>query len=645
MTRVFRLLRRGAPAIAACSWSFALAASAWAETKHVRRGDDLQAVLDAAAPGDEILLEAGAEFAGNFVLPVKAGEAPIVLGSAPSSGLPSEGERIRPAHAPLLARIRSPNSVPALKTAPAAHHWELRYLEFAANRNGYGDVIQIGDGSKAQDTIARVPHHIVISHVYIHGDPQFGQKRGIALNAAHVTIRDSHIDGIKAVGQDTQAIGGWNGPGPYVIENNYLEAAGENVMFGGADPAIPGLVPDGITVRRNYFSRPLAWREPILSTPQGLAAVPAAGGGLPAGTYSYRVEARGSVGQGTIGRSTVSAEVSAAVPADNGAVRVTWAPVDGATEYRVYARRADGAELFWIVTTTVFEDTGAAGASGAAPAAAGTVWSVKNIFELKNARNVAVEENVFEHHWKESQAGYAIVLTPRNSQGACTWCVVEHVRFERNVVRRVAAAINILGYDIPSRPTRQSSDIVFRHNLFYEIGGAAYGGVGRFLQIGDEAREVIFDHNTISHEGSSLVFAYGGTSTDPRQMHGVRFTNNAGRHGAYGIAGAFFAYGNGIIEGFFPDGVVTGNFLASGPSSRYPDGNLTSGAFETEFVDVAAADFQLRAGSQLRGAATDGSDIGVDIGTLAASLKGVEEGVPAAPPLQAPANVRLLTTH
>ena len=138
----------------------------------------------------------------------------------------------------------------------------------------------------------------------------------------------------------------------------------------------------------------------------------------------------------------------------------------GATEYRVYGRTPGAEAIYWDVTTTEFVDTGAAGTSEAVPTTAGTVWSVKNIFELKNARNVVVEHNIFENHWKESQPGFAIVLTPRNSNGACTWCVVEHVRFEYNLVRNVAAGINLLGYDAPSRPTRQTNDIVIRHNLF-----------------------------------------------------------------------------------------------------------------------------------------------------------------------------------
>ena len=42
------------------------------------------------------------------------------------------------------------------------------------------------------------------------------------------TITGSYIAEIKAPSQDSQAIAGWNGPGPYTITNNYLEAASEN---------------------------------------------------------------------------------------------------------------------------------------------------------------------------------------------------------------------------------------------------------------------------------------------------------------------------------------------------------------------------------------------------------------------------------
>ncbi len=158
-----------------------------------------------------------------------------------------------------LAKIKSSNTSPALSTAAGAHHWRIELIEFQANVNGVGDIIVLG-GSASQTQLSQVPHDLILDRVYVHGDPILGQKRGIALNSGATHIINSYIADIKAVGQDSQAICGWNGPGPFLIENNYLEAAGENVMFGGSETSIPDLVPSDITIRRNYFTKPLEWR-------------------------------------------------------------------------------------------------------------------------------------------------------------------------------------------------------------------------------------------------------------------------------------------------------------------------------------------------------------------------------------------------
>ena len=159
---------------------------------YVPDGGDLQQALDAAQPGDVILLAQGAEYVGNFVLPVKTGDGWITIRTfIPDAVLPPSGVRILPAYAPLLARLRSPTvDGAALRTAPRAHHWDIRYVEFGANPWGTGDIIQLGDGSTAQNTSDLVPHHFVLRHVYVHGDPDVGQKRCIALNAADVIIAD-----------------------------------------------------------------------------------------------------------------------------------------------------------------------------------------------------------------------------------------------------------------------------------------------------------------------------------------------------------------------------------------------------------------------------------------------------------------------
>jgi hypothetical protein len=53
-----------------------------------------------------------------------------------------------------------------------------------------------------------------------------------------------------------------NGTGPFRIINNYIEAAGENVMFGGSWPATTGLIPSDIEISGNHILKNTAWRNP-----------------------------------------------------------------------------------------------------------------------------------------------------------------------------------------------------------------------------------------------------------------------------------------------------------------------------------------------------------------------------------------------
>ena len=582
-----------------------------AATIYVGAGDSLQDALNAAQPGDTVVLAQGVEFVGTFVLPVKAGADWItVRSSAPDSVLPGAGVRIHPAHAPLLARLRSSVlDTAALRTAPGAHHWDIRYLEFAANPGGTGDVIQLGDGSSAQNAPELVPHHLVLNHVYVHGDPLIGQKRCIGLNAADVTISDSYVSDCKSATQDSQAIAGWNGPGPFTIENNYLEAAGENVMFGGSDPSIQDLVPADITFRRNHVTRPMSWFSPIVPTPQGVIAAAETGGSLPAGTYAYRIVARHIVGNGTIARSTASAEATAIATGEEGnAVLVQWNPVPGAAEYLVYGRTVGLETIFWRVTTTEFVDTGTSGSVGGVPTSPGTRWVVKNLFELKAARHVVVESNIFENHWEGGQPGYAVVFTPRNSGGGCPWCVVEDVSFRYNLVTNVSAGFNILGYDSPG-DTKQTNNIRIVHNLL--VMSPTLGGNRWFVQLGDEPRDIKLCHNTIDSNGSTVMYVYGGSATDPREVLGFEYAGNAARHGNYGINGAFFSFGSyrpsspttkTILPMFFPGYKWEANHLAGANLSWYPPGTNNVVPFEDQFVDTAAGDYTVRTGSPLQGA-------------------------------------------
>jgi hypothetical protein len=241
--------------------ALASAPSASAATLAVKAGGDLQAAIDAAHPGDTITLAAGATFNGPFKLRVKGGTTPITIRSSTADSLlPGSGQRITPAAASLLAKIRSTTAGPAVRTDPGATYWTLKFLEFLpSSSTSSANLIEFGGTGSTQNTLSEVPQHLVLDRCYVHGNATFGQRRGLALNSGETKVLNSYFADIKASLQDTQAIMGWNGPGPYLIENNYLEAAGENVMFGGSDPSIVNLVPSNITIRRNLISRPLSW--------------------------------------------------------------------------------------------------------------------------------------------------------------------------------------------------------------------------------------------------------------------------------------------------------------------------------------------------------------------------------------------------
>ena len=226
----------------------------------VEAGGDLQAALKAAQPGDIITLEPGAVFSGNFSLPKKAGTAWIVVRSgAPDEKLPATGARVTPAFTPVMPKILTPNSGPAVYTEPGAHHYRFIGVEFAAAQNvkSIYSIVAFG-GEQMSD--ADTPSDLILDRCYVHGHAQLDSRRGVLMNSASSALIDSHVSEIHAMGADSQAVLGYNGPGPFKVVNNYLEGAAENIMFGGADPKIRGLVPSDIEIRRNHIFKPSRWR-------------------------------------------------------------------------------------------------------------------------------------------------------------------------------------------------------------------------------------------------------------------------------------------------------------------------------------------------------------------------------------------------
>jgi hypothetical protein len=252
-------------ALAACLLSGLVSASAGATTITVPAGGDLQAAINAAQPGDTILVAEGATFVGPFTLPVKGGSDYITIRSSTAdANLPRPGQRVDPTFAGHMPKLESPGSnLSVITTAPSAHHWRLLGLEISPNASDAycSELVQLGDGSNAQNDTSKVPHDFIVDRCYIHSHATNNiVRRGVCLQCGYAEVRNCWISDIHRTDVDTQAIAGWNGPGPFVVDNNELEASGENILFGGGDPGIPNLVPSDITITNNHMFKPLSWR-------------------------------------------------------------------------------------------------------------------------------------------------------------------------------------------------------------------------------------------------------------------------------------------------------------------------------------------------------------------------------------------------
>lgn len=482
----------------------------------VNAGGDLQAALDAAQPGDTIVLAASATFTGNFVLPNKSGDQWIYVQTSAYSSLPPPGSRVSPANAAIMPNIVSPNTDPAIST-PAltpSHHFRFVGIEITTTHattdlTNFG-LASLGDGD--QTSLAQVPHDITFDRTYIHGTPGGNIRRGITPNSARTAVIDSYISDIHEVGADSQAIGAWSGPGPFKIVNNYLEGAGENVMFGGADTRITNLVNSDIEIRHNHVKKPLSWKE---------------------GDPSY----------------------------------------------------------------------------------GGIPWSVKNLFELKNAQRVLVDGNLFENNWAMAQNGFGILFTPRNQSGTNPWAVVQDVAFTHNILRNSENGFNMSGMD-DAFPSQQTKRTLLKDNVIE--------GVQRVYQILNGHTDMTIDHTTAINAHAVIIF-----SGAPDANLVIR--NNIAAHNDYGVIGDDAGVGDSALNTYCPDCVFVKNTLAGGFPSLYTQhpGNFLNppaSLADVGFVNLAGGDYHLAAGSPFKNLGTDGKDLGADIDAVNAATSGVQTG-------------------
>jgi len=254
-------------------------------TRLVKENENLQDALNDAKCGDTLKLQAGATFHGMFRFPQKPCDDShwiIVRTSAPDDALPPEGTRITPCYGGVASlpgrpdfHCSSPHNVMAkieldvrndagpIFFLDGANHYRLVGLEItrALPEMHLRNLIELKDITNG------TANHLVFDRLWLHGLPQEETKSGILLNGiTYAAIVDSYFNDFTCIAgkgtcTDAQAIGGGIGRspgGPYKIENNFLEASGQSIMFGGGGGTI---TPTDIEIRHNHLFKPLIWMK------------------------------------------------------------------------------------------------------------------------------------------------------------------------------------------------------------------------------------------------------------------------------------------------------------------------------------------------------------------------------------------------
>ncbi len=242
---------------------------------HLPAKSDLAHEIDSAKCGDTLLLPAGASFEVTELPAKKCDDQHYITVRTETSDakLPPEETRISPAWGgiaslpgrPAFAR---PSGGPAKLLATLIVHRpdgaaigdHLRFIGIEWTTPPEANIGRIITVEKTD--------HVIFDRNWIHAadGAEVGHGVGIVHGAKMIAVINSYISGLSCIARtgkctDATGIGGGSGDEPITtlkIYNNFIEAAGENILFGGSGATI---VPTDIEIRRNHLFRPMLWKE------------------------------------------------------------------------------------------------------------------------------------------------------------------------------------------------------------------------------------------------------------------------------------------------------------------------------------------------------------------------------------------------
>lgn len=242
---------------------------------HVGPKENLADAVGHAQCGDILLVPAGAIYEVGELPYKKCDERHYITirTDTPDSKLPPESTRISPAWAGVASLPGRPPF-----TQPPGGAAKLMATILVKRNAGVvvGDHVRfigIEWTTRADIGITRMistehGNHIIFDRNYIHPGEgaEVAHGIGMPLGSHFVGIINSYISGLNCVAVsgkciDATAVGGAHSDDPFgtfKIYNNFLEASGEDILFGGG-PSENN--PTDLEIRRNHLFRPMTWKR------------------------------------------------------------------------------------------------------------------------------------------------------------------------------------------------------------------------------------------------------------------------------------------------------------------------------------------------------------------------------------------------
>jgi hypothetical protein len=584
----------------------------------------LQAAIDHAKTKNtveqEIVLPAGAVFAGPITMPEPAGSKYITIRSANISNL-IPGKRIFPAgDSGNMPTITAPSStdvtMPALRTPSTAptspsHHYRVQGLHMKKDDELRFSQVLVAVGAQYDlDAVSKIAHHFIIDRCWVDGGTQdnaYG-KDGMRITSNYVSVVDSYFSEFKIVsGADATAISVGVGQGPYAFWNNTMVAGTENFYFGGGSIVSRGTVSNPTTSSATLSS------VADLELDQNIA---------------FKVGGIYSVTQSTIVRSISGNNITfdpIATAPDDGSL-AEWITTPSYCEFR---RNYLFKPLKWFPRH---------------PSWNGTTYQIKNLWEAKLGRYILNDGNVFENSWIAGQ-NYALQISPRNvTAGNSPASVLRDIQWTNNIVHDAAGGVRITASDYePGYPSQLLTDVTFRNNLFWNVGvnwdSCCSGNelLGMANPYGVRMKRIFFIHNTDDNgtpSNSNRKISDFGSGTPPESggADDSLWLNNVHQDSGYGFSSSISSNSANNIKMFLPPGDSTNwnkNLIVNTNGHTYPAAAIIQSATWNTgvFVNYAQGDFRLQLGNPGKNAATDGTDVGVDTTALNAATAGTVSGI------------------